>query len=169
MRKQKTLNLPSIKIKSGKNFNDVIADICKIISGPVSAEVTAVDAEGMIAEGLALSKIADNVAVKVPLTWAGLEACKVLSDKNIMINVTLCFSAQQALLAAKAGAKFISPFIGRLDDLGEDGMELIKDIKKIYLNSQKKVVNFYEKSGFKKFGKIFYEAGVPHYKMIYIK
>ena len=125
---------PSIIAKSGKNFNDVIADICKIISGPVSAEVTAVDAEGMIAEGLALSKIADNVAVKVPLTWAGLEACKVLSDKNIMINVTLCFSAQQALLAAKAGAKFISPFIGRLDDIGEDGMELIRDIKNIYLN-----------------------------------
>ena len=129
---------PSLMAKEGISGDEAVINhykaICEIVDGDVSAEVISTDYEGMIAEGLALSKIADNVAVKVPLTWAGLEACKVLSDKNIMINVTLCFSAQQALLAAKAGAKFISPFIGRLDDIGEDGMDLIKDIKNIYLN-----------------------------------
>ena len=125
---------PSIIAKSGKDFKGVIKEICSITPGPVSAEVTATNAEGMIEEGLVLSKIAKNVAIKVPLTWAGLEACKTLSDKDIMINVTLCFSATQALLAAKAGATFISPFIGRLDDIGEDGMDLIRDIKTIYDN-----------------------------------
>ena len=125
---------PSLIAKSGKNIIETIEEICNEVSGPVSAEVTATDARLMVEEGLILSKIAKNVAVKVPLTWDGLEACKTLSDKNIMINVTLCFSAQQALLAAKAGATFISPFIGRLDDIGEDGMDLIKDIRTIYNN-----------------------------------
>ena len=125
---------PSIIAKSGRNIKEVISDICGIVDGPVSAEVTATKTENMIEEGEYLSKIANNVAVKVPLTWDGLETCKVLSDKNIMVNVTLCFSSQQALLAAKAGATFISPFIGRLDDIGEDGIELIKDIRNIYDN-----------------------------------
>ena len=110
---------PSIIAKSGRDITEVITEICGIIEGPVSAEVTATQAKKMIEEGEYLSKIAKNVAVKVPLTWDGLETCKVLSDKGIMINVTLCFSSQQALLAAKAGASFISPFIGRLDDIGE--------------------------------------------------
>ena len=125
---------PSIIAKSGRDITEVITEICGIIEGPVSAEVTATQAKKMIEEGEYLSKIAKNVAVKVPLTWDGLETCKVLSDKGIMINVTLCFSSQQALLAAKAGASFISPFIGRLDDIGEDGMDLIKDIREIYDN-----------------------------------
>ena len=125
---------PSIIAKSGRNIKEVISEICGIVNGPVSAEVTATKTENMIEEGEYLSKIANNVAVKVPLTWDGLETCKVLSDQNIMVNVTLCFSSQQALLAAKAGATFISPFIGRLDDIGEDGMELIKDIRNIYDN-----------------------------------
>src|SRR5690606_24507234 len=102
--------------------------------GPVSAEVPALDADEMIAEGRALAKLAPNIAVKVPLTWAGLRACRVLSDDGHMVNVTLCFSANQALLAAKAGAAFISPFIGRLDDIGLEGMELIADIRQIYDN-----------------------------------
>lgn len=125
---------PSIIAKSGRNIKEVINEICGIVNGPVSAEVTATKTENMIEEGKYLSKIANNVAVKVPLTWDGLETCKILSDQNIMVNVTLCFSSQQALLAAKAGATFISPFIGRLDDIGEDGMELIKDIRNIYDN-----------------------------------
>ncbi len=125
---------PSIIAKSGRDIREVITEICGIVEGPVSAEVTATQAKKMIEEGEYLSKIAKNVAVKVPLTWDGLETCKVLSDKGIMINVTLCFSSQQALLAAKAGASFISPFIGRLDDIGEDGMDLIKDIREIYDN-----------------------------------
>ena len=125
---------PSIIAKSGRDIKEVISEICGIVNGPVSAEVTATKTENMIEEGKYLSKIANNVAVKVPLTWDGLETCKVLSDQNIMVNVTLCFSSQQALLAAKAGATFISPFIGRLDDIGEDGMELIKDIRNIYDN-----------------------------------
>ncbi|WP_432449497.1 fructose-6-phosphate aldolase [Aliiroseovarius marinus] len=125
---------PSIIKKSGRDIIDVTKEICDIVDGPVSAEVTAIDAETMIAEGRKLAKIADNIAVKVPLTWDGLKACKTLSDDGTMVNVTLCFSANQALLAAKAGATFISPFIGRLDDINLDGMELIEDIRTIYDN-----------------------------------
>ena len=125
---------PSLVAKSGRKFTDAIAEICDLVDGPVSAEVTASDAEGMIAEGRALAKIAENIAVKVPLTWAGLLACKTLTAEDTMVNVTLCFSANQALLAAKAGATFISPFVGRLDDIGEDGMLLISDIREIYDN-----------------------------------
>ncbi len=125
---------PSLIAKSGRDILEVTKEICSIVSGPVSAEVVALDAETMLAEGRKLAKIADNIAVKVPLTWAGLKTCKTLSDDGIMVNVTLCFSANQALLAAKAGATFISPFIGRLDDLNMDGLELIEDIRTIYDN-----------------------------------
>jgi transaldolase len=125
---------PSIIAKSGLNILEVTKEICDLVDGPVSAEVVATDAEQMIAEGRKLAKIADNIAVKVPLTWDGLKACKVLSDEGNMVNVTLCFSANQALLAAKAGATFISPFIGRLDDINLDGLELIEDIRLIYDN-----------------------------------
>ncbi len=125
---------PSLVAKSGRDFTEVVKEICAIVDGPVSAEVTATDADAMIEEGRKLAKIADNVAIKVPLTWDGLKACKALSQAGTMVNVTLCFSANQALLASKAGATFISPFIGRLDDLGEDGMDLIRDIRTIYDN-----------------------------------
>lgn len=125
---------PSLIKKSGRNIMEVTKEICDLVDGPVSAEVTATDAETMIAEGRKLAEIADNIAVKVPLTWDGLKACKVLADEGKMVNVTLCFSANQALLAAKAGATFISPFIGRLDDLNVDGLELIADIREIYDN-----------------------------------
>ncbi len=125
---------PSLIAKSGRDILEVTKEICDIVSGPVSAEVVALDADTMLAEGRKLAKIADNIAVKVPLTWAGLKTCKTLSDDGIMVNVTLCFSANQALLAAKAGATFISPFIGRLDDLNMDGLELIEDIRTIYDN-----------------------------------
>lgn len=125
---------PSLIMKSGRDFVEVTREICEIVEGPVSAEVTAIEADEMIAEGRELAKIAPNIAVKVPLTWAGLRACRVLSGDGHMVNVTLCFSANQALLAAKAGATFISPFIGRLDDIGLDGMELIADIRQIYDN-----------------------------------
>ncbi len=125
---------PSLVAKSGKNFFDTIREICAIVEGPVSAEVSALDAETMIAEGKKLAEIAENVTVKVPLTWDGLKACRTLSRSGIMVNVTLCFSANQALLAAKAGATFVSPFVGRLDDVGEDGMALIHDIRTIYDN-----------------------------------
>ncbi|WP_424942290.1 fructose-6-phosphate aldolase [Aliiroseovarius crassostreae] len=125
---------PSIIKKSGRDIIEVTKEICTITDGPVSAEVTATDAETMIAEGRKLAQIADNIAVKVPLTWDGLKACKTLSDEGTMVNVTLCFSPNQALLAAKAGATFISPFIGRLDDISLDGMELIADIRTIYDN-----------------------------------
>ena len=125
---------PSLIMKSGRDIIEVTKEICSIVSGPVSAEVTATEAETMIAEGRKLSKIADNIAIKVPLTWDGLKACKVLSGEGNMVNVTLCFSANQALLAAKAGATFISPFIGRLDDINIDGMDLIEDIRVIYDN-----------------------------------
>jgi transaldolase len=125
---------PSLIMKSGRDIREVTKEICDMIPGPVSAETVALDAEGMIAEGRELAKIADNIAIKVPLTWDGLKACKVLSGEGRMVNVTLCFSANQALLAAKAGATFISPFIGRLDDINLDGMELIADIREIYDN-----------------------------------
>ncbi len=125
---------PSLILKSGRNIAEVTREICELVEGPVSAEVVAADAEGMIREGKHLAEIAPNIAVKVPLTWDGLRACKTLSDDGHMVNVTLCFTASQALLAAKAGATFISPFVGRLDDLGLDGMELIADIRTIYDN-----------------------------------
>ncbi len=125
---------PSLIHKSGGQFIDVVAEICKIVDGPVSAEVTATDAETMLKEGKKLAAIADNVAVKVPLTVDGLRTCKALSDAGTMVNVTLCFSAAQAILAAKAGATFVSPFVGRLDDIGQDGMELIAAIVHIYAN-----------------------------------
>ena len=125
---------PSLIKKSGRDIIEVTKEICNLVDGPVSAEVTATDAETMIAEGRKLVEIAENIAVKVPLTWDGLKACKVLSDDGHMVNVTLCFSANQALLAAKAGATFISPFIGRLDDINLDGMDLIADIRDIYDN-----------------------------------
>lgn len=125
---------PSLIAKSGRNFLDVIKEICTITSGPVSAEVIAMDAPTMIEEGKKLRGLADNIAIKVPLTWEGLKACKALSDDGTMVNVTLCFNANQALLAAKAGATFISPFIGRLDDMGIDGIEVIEEIRTIYDN-----------------------------------
>ncbi|MGB2203240.1 MAG: fructose-6-phosphate aldolase, partial [Pseudooceanicola atlanticus] len=125
---------PSLIKKSGRDILEVTKEICDLVDGPVSAEVTATDAETMIAEGRKLAKIADNIAVKVPLTWDGLKACKVLTGEGNMVNVTLCFSANQALLAAKAGATFISPFIGRLDDINLDGLDLIADIRTIYDN-----------------------------------
>jgi transaldolase len=125
---------PSLVAKSGKKFLDVIAEICATVTGPVSAEVTATEFDGMMAEAKVLRAIAKNVAVKVPLTPDGLRACRHLTDDGAMVNVTLCFSAAQALLAAKAGATFISPFVGRLDDIGEDGMGLIADIMTIYRN-----------------------------------
>jgi transaldolase len=125
---------PSLIAKAGRDFKTIIAEICEMVPGPVSAEVAATDTEGMLAEGRVLAKIARNVAVKVPLTWDGLKACKVLTGEGTMVNVTLCFSANQALLAAKAGATFVSPFIGRLDDIGLDGMDLIREIRTIYDN-----------------------------------
>jgi transaldolase len=125
---------PSLVMKAGRPFAEVIAEICAIVDGPVSAEVTALEAAAMVAEGRKLAAIADNVAVKVPLTWEGLKACRVLTGEGHMVNVTLCFSANQALLAAHAGATFVSPFIGRLDDIGLDGMELIEEIRTIYDN-----------------------------------
>ena len=125
---------PSLILKSGRDIIEVTKEICSIVKGPVSAEVSAVNFEDMLTQGRKLAKIASNIAVKVPLTWAGLKACKVLVGEGNMVNVTLCFSANQALLAAKAGATFISPFIGRLDDINMDGMELISDIRQIYDN-----------------------------------
>jgi transaldolase len=123
---------PSLIAKSGRNMLDVIAEICTLVPGPVSAEVTATDHATMLAEGRKLAAIARNVAVKVPLTPDGLKTCKVLAGEGTMVNVTLCFSPAQAILAAKAGAAFISPFVGRLDDIGTDGMQLIADIVEIY-------------------------------------
>ena len=125
---------PSLILKSGRNIAEVTREICEMVPGPVSAEVVASDAEGMIREGKHLAQIAPNVTVKVPLTWDGLKACKALTDDGHMVNVTLCFTPAQAILAAKAGATFISPFIGRLDDIGLDGMELIHDIRTIFDN-----------------------------------
>ncbi|MBP5858995.1 fructose-6-phosphate aldolase [Marivibrio halodurans] len=123
---------PSLVAKTGRSFLEVVEEIAGIVDGPVSAECVATDFETMLKEGEKLAAIADNIAVKVPLTVDGLKTCKALSDKGVMVNVTLCFSAAQALLAAKAGAAFISPFVGRLDDVGQDGMELIADICQIY-------------------------------------
>lgn len=125
---------PSLILKSGRNILEVTKEICDLVEGPVSAEVVALKADDMIAEGRKLAEIADNITVKLPLTWDGLKACKVLSGEGKMVNVTLCFSANQALIAAKAGATFISPFIGRLDDINLDGMDLIHDIRTIYDN-----------------------------------
>jgi transaldolase len=125
---------PSLIAKSGRKFTEVIAEICSFVEGPVSAEVAALDFDGMMKEANVLRKIAKNVAVKVPLTLEGLKACRVLSGEGTMVNVTLCFSPNQALLAAKAGAAFISPFVGRLDDIQQDGMELIAEIRQIYDN-----------------------------------
>lgn len=125
---------PSLIAKSGRPFAEVIAEICGLVEGPVSAEVVATDYDGMIKEGRKLAKIASNVTVKLPLTLDGLKACKTLTGEGTQVNVTLCFSANQALLAAKAGATFISPFIGRLDDINLDGMELIQEIRQIYDN-----------------------------------
>ena len=125
---------PSLIMKAGRPMQEVIAEICDVVDGPVSAEVTATEAEAMIAEGRKLAAIADNVAVKVPLTWDGLIACRTLADEGRKVNVTLCFNANQALLAGRAGAAVISPFIGRLDDIGIDGMELIEEIRIIYDN-----------------------------------
>ncbi len=125
---------PSLIMKSGRAIREVTKEICGIVDGPVSAETVATDAAGMIAEGRELAEIATNIAIKVPLTWAGLRACRTLADEGRMVNVTLCFSTNQAILAAKAGATFVSPFIGRLDDINLDGMHLISDIRTIYDN-----------------------------------
>ncbi len=125
---------PSLIHKSGRKFVEVVAEICSIVEGPVSAEVVALDHETMMKEAAVLRKIAPNIAVKVPLTIDGLKTCKALTGDGAMVNVTLCFSPNQALLAAKAGATFISPFVGRLDDNGMDGLDLIRDIRLIYDN-----------------------------------
>ncbi len=125
---------PSLILKSGRKFTDVIAEICALVPGPVSAEVVALDHETMLKEAEQLIPIAKNVTIKVPLTVDGLKTCKVLSGRGVMVNVTLCFTATQALLAAKAGASFISPFVGRHDDVSWDGMDLIEDIRTIYDN-----------------------------------
>lgn len=125
---------PSLILKSGRDITEVTKEICDMVDGPVSAEVVAEKAEDMIREGRILAEIAPNIAIKVPLTWDGLKACRVFADEGRMVNVTLCFSPAQAILAAKAGATFISPFIGRLDDIHLDGMDLIADIREIYDN-----------------------------------
>jgi transaldolase len=125
---------PTLVSKVGRPIREVVAAICKVVEGPVSAEVTATDFDRMVEEGESLAGIAPNVTVKVPLTWDGLKACRALSQRGHKVNVTLCFSANQALLAAKAGATFISPFIGRLDDIGYDGIDLIRQIRAIYDN-----------------------------------
>ncbi|MET3900589.1 transaldolase [Devosia sp. UYZn731] len=125
---------PSLIAKSGRDFKEVIAEICALVPGPVSAEVASLEYDGMVAEGERLAKIADNVVIKLPLTMNGLKATKYFSDKGIKTNVTLCFSANQALLAAKVGATYISPFLGRLDDINLDGVELIENIRQIYDN-----------------------------------
>jgi transaldolase len=125
---------PSLVAKSGRDFKELISEICTLTKGPVSAEVTALDAKAMLSEADQLLAIADNVCIKVPLTWDGLKATRALADNGHKVNVTLCFSANQALLAAKAGAAYISPFVGRLDDISADGMGLIDDIRQIYDN-----------------------------------
>lgn len=125
---------PTLVAQSGRRFEDVITEICALVLGPVSAEVTALDLDGMLAEGRHLAKIAPNVVIKVPLTVDGLKACRILTQEGTQVNVTLCFSAAQAILCAKAGATFVSPFLGRLDDVGETGMNLIQQIVEIYDN-----------------------------------
>ncbi len=125
---------PSLILKAGRDIREVTREICALVDGPVSAEVVATESASMIQEGRSLAEIADNIAVKVPMTWDGLKACRTLADDGCMVNVTLCFSANQALLAAKAGASFISPFIGRLDDINLDGLDLIGDIRIVYDN-----------------------------------
>ena len=125
---------PSLIAKSGRNFKDVILQICDLVDGPVSAEVASTDYDTMRKEAKEIATWAENITVKVPLTEAGLKVCKELSDSGTMVNVTLCFSAAQALLSAKAGATFISPFVGRLDDISHDGLQLISDIVRIYAN-----------------------------------
>ncbi|PIV75340.1 MAG: fructose-6-phosphate aldolase [Rhodobacteraceae bacterium CG17_big_fil_post_rev_8_21_14_2_50_65_11] len=125
---------PSLILKSGRDITEVTREICEMVDGPVSAEVVALEADAMIAEGRKLAAIAENICIKLPMTLDGLKACKALTGEGYKTNVTLCFSANQALLAAKAGATYISPFIGRLDDLNIDGMELIGDIRTIYDN-----------------------------------
>lgn len=125
---------PTLVAQSGRRFEEVIAEICDLVPGPVSAEVTATDLSGMLAEGRHLAKIAPNVVIKVPLTFDGLQACDVLTQEGTPVNVTLCFSPAQAILCAKAGATFVSPFLGRLDDCGEIGMDLIEKIVEIYHN-----------------------------------
>jgi transaldolase len=125
---------PSLVAQSGRDFFEVLAEICALVEGPVSAEVTATETDGMLAEGRKLAALAPNVTVKVPLTWDGLKACRILTRESIKVNVTLCFSAAQAILAAKAGATFVSPFVGRLDDIGQNGMNLIAEIREIYDN-----------------------------------
>ena len=127
---------PTLVAKAGRDFKEIVAEICAIVPGPVSAEVAALDYVGMMKEANVLRKIAKNVTIKVPLTMDGLKACKALTSEGTMVNVTLCFSANQALLAAKAGATFVSPFIGRLDDMGQDGMQVIREIRQIYDNYQ---------------------------------
>lgn len=125
---------PSIIAKSGRNFHDVIREICQIVEGPVSAEVISLKYDEMLIEAEELLKIAENVCIKLPITHDGIRACKTLSNQGIAVNMTLCFSAQQALIVAKAGASFVSPFIGRIDDIGGDGLELIAEIRQIYDN-----------------------------------
>lgn len=123
---------PSLIMQSGRDFLEVIKEICSIVDGDVSAEVVSLEYEGMMKEAEKLRKIADNVVIKLPLTWDGIKTCKALTSEGTKVNVTLCFSANQAILAAKAGATYISPFVGRLDDIGQDGLELIGDICHIY-------------------------------------
>ncbi|MBI2559401.1 fructose-6-phosphate aldolase [Candidatus Woesearchaeota archaeon] len=125
---------PTLAAKAGRDYNDVLKEICSIIKGPVSAETVSLDAEGMVKEGVAFSKIAKNIVVKVPMTVEGMRACQRLTKKGIKVNVTLVFSANQALLAAKSGAFMVSPFVGRLDDIGKIGMEVVREIKQVYDN-----------------------------------
>lgn len=125
---------PTLIAKEGKDYNETLVEICNIVNGPVSAETVALDAEGMVKEGKAFAKLHKNIIVKVPMTQQGMKACRMLTKEGIKVNVTLCFSANQALLAAKCGAYIISPFVGRLDDIGHDGMQVIRDIKQIYNN-----------------------------------
>ncbi|MDO9537589.1 MAG: fructose-6-phosphate aldolase [Thermoplasmata archaeon] len=125
---------PSLIAKEGRDFREVVEEICGIVDGPISAEVISLEAAGMVKEGRELSKIHDNINIKVPMTSEGLKAVKELSARNIKTNVTLVFSANQALLAAKAGASFVSPFVGRIDDTGHDGMQVVHDIVQVYLN-----------------------------------